>query len=635
MSWRDDKAEKLQKSRDFSFLQDGDRQKESQKSRQPRASEDRVSDRMNQETRDRLLRLKALEKQRAEKQKKHYVDSSPPDEHQDSHHRENDKNPVSFGNKRVSSQDQKFGSFFGKVEKVVAKRVLDEQRAREISARAARQAEAEKPRPKASERKKGDNNHNAKQSSRPSSGSGSKVVSRPQNPVTVKAQKLKDNRDYSFLFSEEPSKGAAAAGGGRDSRQEPKKHVADSGDYSEKEPTKQKPHSSQTHRLKPASNGVVRSSSDKGLSANGVRKPGMTSRPSAAAEREKFTKDSSRQDPQRRPEKERSLSSSRPSSVSKNGTHPSSSSREPVSRLPLKSDRDKRPSQERPKSVTNKNPTNHERPMSREKMKPSSLNTRVSQSSVQRASHSVSGNVGSRDRVVQKSNTEQRVSQSMYIREQKRNVAGEPSRRPTVTAKLNNGSKVDRSRHQSDSDSEDERNTMRNLVSGGPRASQSSAPRVSSQSSAPRVSSQSAGLRISQSAGPRVSQSAGPRVSQTSVGLKRKVNDEPVRNRSAPAKESKRKDYSDSDLESESDDGGMNRGGISSIIQKLFRYNPNKYKDIDDEDDKNMETSFRHIQAEERRSAKLAREEDEREQEAIEREEREERMRKLKRQKMK
>lgn len=616
MSWRDDKAEKLQKSRDFSFLQDGDRQKESQKSRQPRASEDRVSDKMNQEARDRLLRLKALEKQRAEKQKKHYVDSSPPDEHRDSHHRENDKNQVSFGNKRVSSQDQKFGSFFGKVEKVVAKRVLDEQRAREISARAARQAEAEKPRPKASESKKGDNNQNAKQSSRPSSGSGSKVVSRPQNPVTVKAQKLKDNRDYSFLFSEEPSKGAA--GGGRDSRQEPKKHVADSRDYSEREPTKQKPHSSQTQRPKQASNGVVRSSSDKGLSANGSRKPGIISRPSAAAEREKYTKDSVRQDSQRRPEKERSLSSSRPSSVSKNGTHPSSSSREPVSRLPLKSDRDKRPSQERPKSVTNKNPTNHERPMSREKMKPSSINSRVSQSSVQRASHSVSANVGSRDRVVQKSSTEHRVSQSMYISEQKRKMAGEPSRKPTVTAKLNNGSKVDRSRYQSDSDSEDERNTMKNLVSGGPRASQSSAPRVSSQS-----------------AGPRVSQSVGPRVSQ-SVGLKRKVNDEPVnRNRSAPAKESKRKAYSDSDMESESDDGGMNRGGISSIIQKLFRYNPNKYKDIDDEDDKNMETSFRHIQAEERRSAKLAREEDEREQEAIEREEKEERMRKLKRQKMK
>lgn len=626
MSWRDDKTEKLQKSRDFSFLQDGDRQKESQKSRQPRASEDRVSDKMNQEARDRLLRLKALEKQRAEKQKKHYVDSSPPDEHRDSHHRENDKNQVSFGNKRVSSQDQKFGSFFGKVEKVVAKRVLDEQRAREISARAARQAEAEKPRPKASESKKGNNNQNAKQSSRPSSGSGSKVVSRPQNPVTVKAQKLKDNRDYSFLFSEEPSKGAAAAGGGRDSRQEPKKHVADSRDFSEREPTKQKSHSSQTQRPKQSSNGVVRSSSDKGLSANGVRKPGIISRPSAAAEREKYTKDSSRQDSQRRPEKERSLSSSRPSSVSKNGTHPSSSSRDPVSRLPLKSDRDKRPSQERPKSVTNKNPTNHERPMSREKMKPSSLNNRVSQSSVQRASHSVSANVGSRDRVVQKSSTEHRVSQSMYISEQKRKMAGEPSRKPTVTAKLNNGSKVDRSRYQSDSDSEDERNTMKNLVSGGPRASQSSAP---------RVSSQSAGPRVSQSAGPRVSQSVGPRVSQTSVGLKRKVNDEPVRNRSAPTKESKRKAYSDSDMESESDDGGMNRGGISSIIQKLFRYNPNKYKDIDDEDDKNMETSFRHIQAEERRSAKLAREEDEREQEAIEREEKEERMRKLKRQKMK
>jgi hypothetical protein len=33
----------------------------------------------------------------------------------------------------------------------------------------------------------------------------------------------------------------------------------------------------------------------------------------------------------------------------------------------------------------------------------------------------------------------------------------------------------------------------------------------------------------------------------------------------------------------------------------MNRYNPNKYRDIDDEDDRNMEVGFNKIQAEERR----------------------------------
>jgi protein SPT2 len=55
---------------------------------------------------------------------------------------------------------------------------------------------------------------------------------------------------------------------------------------------------------------------------------------------------------------------------------------------------------------------------------------------------------------------------------------------------------------------------------------------------------------------------------------------------------------------------------------------------MDDEDDRNMEVGFSKIQAEERRSAKIAREEDEREQELIEAEERAERARKAKKRKL-
>merc|ERR1711915_307869 len=80
---------------------------------------------------------------------------------------------------------------------------------------------------------------------------------------------------------------------------------------------------------------------------------------------------------------------------------------------------------------------------------------------------------------------------------------------------------------------------------------------------------------------------------------------------------------SDEDL-----DGG---GNYSSIIRQLFRYDPNKYKDIDDEDDSDMEVGFSTIQAEERRSERIAREEDERELALIEAEERAERARAKKR----
>ncbi|KAH7302228.1 hypothetical protein KP509_23G061800 [Ceratopteris richardii] len=66
-------------------------------------------------------------------------------------------------------------------------------------------------------------------------------------------------------------------------------------------------------------------------------------------------------------------------------------------------------------------------------------------------------------------------------------------------------------------------------------------------------------------------------------------------------------------------------GDVSSMIRKMFGYNPNKYRDLDDEDDRMMEANFHTIQMEEKRSARIAREEDERELALIEEEERRER----------
>ncbi|KAK6923888.1 Chromatin SPT2, partial [Dillenia turbinata] len=90
------------------------------------------------------------------------------------------------------------------------------------------------------------------------------------------------------------------------------------------------------------------------------------------------------------------------------------------------------------------------------------------------------------------------------------------------------------------------------------------------------------------------------------------------RPRERPPAKRPAKHYSDNE---DDDDGGK----AISMIRQMFRYNPKKY--VDDDDDSDMEANFADIQREELRSAKIAREEDERELRLIEEEERRERMR--------
>ncbi|XP_069152406.1 uncharacterized protein [Solanum lycopersicum] len=78
----------------------------------------------------------------------------------------------------------------------------------------------------------------------------------------------------------------------------------------------------------------------------------------------------------------------------------------------------------------------------------------------------------------------------------------------------------------------------------------------------------------------------------------------------------------------EEDDGEQ----AISMIREMFGYNPNRYRDDDDVSD--MEANFDEILKEERRSAKIAREEDEEELRKIEEEERRERLRKQKKRKL-
>ncbi|KAI3462630.1 hypothetical protein Pfo_019293 [Paulownia fortunei] len=69
-----------------------------------------------------------------------------------------------------------------------------------------------------------------------------------------------------------------------------------------------------------------------------------------------------------------------------------------------------------------------------------------------------------------------------------------------------------------------------------------------------------------------------------------------------------------------------------NMIRQMFRYNPNKFQD--DDDDSDMEANFDDIMREEKRSAKIARKEDEEQLRMIEEEERRERMRLAKKRKL-
>ncbi|KAL6955515.1 hypothetical protein U1Q18_049067 [Sarracenia purpurea var. burkii] len=79
---------------------------------------------------------------------------------------------------------------------------------------------------------------------------------------------------------------------------------------------------------------------------------------------------------------------------------------------------------------------------------------------------------------------------------------------------------------------------------------------------------------------------------------------------------------------SDDEDDGEDEEKAISMIRQMFRYNPNKYAGRDDDDDSDMEANFDDIMREEKRSAKIARKEDEDELRKIEEEERRERLRK-------
>ncbi|KAL9148161.1 hypothetical protein ABFS82_12G023900 [Erythranthe guttata] len=107
--------------------------------------------------------------------------------------------------------------------------------------------------------------------------------------------------------------------------------------------------------------------------------------------------------------------------------------------------------------------------------------------------------------------------------------------------------------------------------------------------------------------------------------MKRPVSKPPVRSTSV---DQRPKPAPKRQLRDEDSDGE----NAISMIRQMFRYNPNKFRDDDDVSD--MEANFEDIQREEKRSAKIARKEDEEQLRLIEEEEKRERMRMAKKRKM-
>ena len=58
------------------------------------------------------------------------------------------------------------------------------------------------------------------------------------------------------------------------------------------------------------------------------------------------------------------------------------------------------------------------------------------------------------------------------------------------------------------------------------------------------------------------------------------------------------------------DDTELSSRNISQVVRKMFNYDPTKYRDIDDMDDRNMESSIDRIIMEDRYSSKIAQKED-------------------------
>ncbi|KAH9538319.1 hypothetical protein CY35_16G100400 [Sphagnum magellanicum] len=559
--WREDRAEYLRNNRDYTCLLDEDeaaRQEQQQERRRnstsgskretSKASADVSLERL--EYLDRRQRLKELERQKL----KGKSGSRPL-----LHHDVPETLPTAQDpDKRLHSKNHSFGSFFGPSEPIVAKRIIDEAAAREVTrmvaARAAKQAQADQNALKKASA--ASSRPGSKSSATVAHKSGDRQVPKAPKPVSealLKVKKLKEARDYSFLMSDAP----------------------------DEVPTKKL-----LTTLKPAMES--RLESPKQLTSNSkIRDLVQSSR------------------------------DSRPPSKSSKHASASVSKVPSSSRLPqqIQARQSLKLQQERPK------------PNPRLQSPAPQLKPPVSSKLPVR-----NGKAGPSHEAL------------VLDRFKKPESSRAPSKLPPSKVTSGSGQQKPVERKIVEGRQGANRNST-GAINGSERNRLSNQHKVSASGQAPVVQRKDTYARPSNK--PRPASAAELR--QQSEHRRQSV---PEKQTKVPAKatpittskfkrpdtqrrwQSEDVESSDSFISDEDEADTRGYSGVSSMIREMFRYNPNKYRDMDDEDDRNMEVGFSKIQAEERRSAKIAREEDEREQELIEAEERAERARKAKKRKL-
>ncbi|KAL2623450.1 hypothetical protein R1flu_003655 [Riccia fluitans] len=619
--WRDEKTEYLRKNRDYSRLLSGDDGDPRGRDRNSGSEleEDDVSRKRHKDYQDRRSRLKELERQKLTKEKNGLYGNVDRDTNLKGSEKANGGSSSKANGGASSSKDKKkmpydkgFGSFFGPSEPVVAKRIIEEARARQeaeiVAAREARVREAERQKSATAGKQSKDK--------RPVP----KPKPKPVDEAILKARKLREARDYSFLLEDTPlpppkadKKAPAAGKPGPDVRRESMKSTPSSTParkpylpakssqgtrQAERPPLSSRPLQS---NAKPTSS-KLSASSRPSSSTTQARADVRPSDRSALASKQKLSSSgiplpsrspmmgSGRQDPRRETDirKEAAMRKLVSGSSTPNGVKGSSSDR----REPIKG------ADRRLSSSSAQVPDRRlSQSSDRRPVPPQSSDRRPGSTQVLKkgSQASTSGRGTGNDDPRRQSMASQSGRQSLQSR-------------PTVKLGVRpSPSGYNKSKYGDDP----RRDPRREEPRRDPRRDEVGRRRARSPSEeSDEKPRKKAAIDRRRGRSPNEESDDRPRKKQTNLSQRRDMYED-------------EEDEDDSFIDDDED-----QTQVSNMIRKMFRYDPSKYRGMDDDDDRAMEVGFRTIQAEERKSAREARLEDERELALIEEDERRERLRK-------
>ncbi|KAJ7551271.1 hypothetical protein O6H91_06G007800 [Diphasiastrum complanatum] len=577
--WRGEKTEYLRSNRDYAELL-GDDHGNGRRPRSSGASETRAARMQSkdvsqdrQEYLDRRQKLKELERQKMKHKGGRGIDYVTEEEIVPKRNKEsNGGGRMDQGQSHSKSitrplpYDRSFGSFFGPSEPIVAKRIIEEARAREEAEIVAARARGTEE-PELQIAAKVHSGHsvviNSKSANLKFSGyvEQSKVT-KPIDEATLKAQKLKEARDYSFLFSDNDTAGHAS---------ESKPSV-----FSKQAMTcrSRNEQIKQVIRRSPPSRKLQENSKSSANQEEVFRKMEPSKRQSNLPKKQATVLDRTLKPkpPSSLPPKPKLISVS--SSAINHGVNENKIENKPKAPIVPTSSKRVPVSRDLPKKVIDSGRPSNSLPSSRSPERKNIVSAKI-----------VEGN---------KSKSMNRPGLAMAALAETVTVQ---KALPTNMHKPSSCGSGDRGRRVVQDGLKKPA-----LKSNSERAMKKSAP---AKSSLLRRPERSAPVKHSQSQRPDVSK-------------KRR------------AKDSDDESEDSFMVEDEEDGAGGGYRGVSDYIRRMFGYNPNKYRDVDDGDDRDMEVGFNRIQAEERRSARIAREEDEREAQLLEEEERARKHKKLK-----